>query len=258
MIISDPLEPEDGVARAEIVFSGDRLAPAELHRRYGHLGTLEPVLTDEDRRLHALAAAGGPKAAEAAYELGGRYERGGWDAEAREMYRRAWVLDDPETSPWAALNLGPLAFAAGDVAEAEAAFRCAAGSQDARCSSKGWDCVGLVLKERGDKSGAREAFERAMATGHPVHGAEAATNLGTMLFEDDDLAGADRAYCDAVRLGSLPAVGEATYNLAMLHIRIGDVAGAEHWLRASMSSDDVDYAADGALTLESFVSTVMI
>jgi tetratricopeptide (TPR) repeat protein len=113
---------------------------------------------------------------------------------ALELLAVAERGEDSRLAATSAFNTGVLLTRAGDLREAEEAYRRA----DERGGQRGAFNLGQLLRKRGELAGAEAAYRRADERGSP----EGAVNLGVLLEQRGELAEAEAAYSRAEQRGS--------------------------------------------------------
>ncbi|MEU0095119.1 tetratricopeptide repeat protein [Kribbella sp. NPDC006257] len=150
-----------------------------------------------------------------------------------DVAERAWRLavesSNPDAFPRAAINLGALLRASGDLEGALAMYQRAIESGHADAAPMASINLGtLLLRDKGDVGGARAAYQLAINSGHVDAAPRGAFNLGVLLSEIGEVRGARVAYQFAIDSGHFDVSTDAAANLKVLESRRTNQRSAGH------------------------------
>jgi tetratricopeptide (TPR) repeat protein len=178
----------------------------------------------------------------AALNIGELLEAKGDLAEAEHAYRRGSQLEHPD-APDAAIRLGDLLRRQKDYSGAEAAYRQAIQSEDQTVMPTAYMHLASTLQERGEQKEAEETYRAALATADPVVAPQAAIDLAGILAARGERDAVTQLYEEVIGFGSHAAV-----TLGDLLRERGELTWAEQAYRRGAEGRH-PYAPDAALHL---------
>lgn len=171
-------------------------------------------LAGAERTFTAIAGSSRPAAAIAAFSLGLCRELHRDAAGARDAYQKAIASGEPDVVGQAALNLGNLLAADGQVTEAERWFETALRSGHEQAAPKAAFNLGGLLIDQGRLEEASTYLQRAIESNHPDESVGALLYQGVVWYRSGRLDEAEHAYEQVTRSGHPEFAPSAAASLA--------------------------------------------